>query len=81
VLELATGVSKVSFTDVAALIDPTSVKFRSLTAPAVKVLEQNYEYDVISDAKLLQKYLGQKIRVTTVKGDVSEGYLLGVAKT
>ncbi len=75
-LELRAGVGELKFTDVAALIDPTSVWFRSLTDPEVKVLEQNYEYDVINDAKLLQKYLGQKIRLTTVKGDNFEGYLV-----
>lgn len=77
VLELPSGVGELRFTDVAALIDPASVWFRSLTDPKVKVLEQNYEYDVISDAKLLQKYLGQKIRLATVKGETYEGYLVG----
>ena len=75
-LEIPTGVAELEFTDVAALMDPTSVWFRSLTNPKVKVLEQNYEYDVISDAKLLQKYLGQKIRLATVKGESYEGYLV-----
>lgn len=75
-LELPAGVGEVKFTDVAALIDPTSVWFRSLTDSKVKVLEQNYEYDVISQVKLLQKYLGQKIRLATVKGESYEGYLV-----
>ncbi|MGE5606679.1 MAG: hypothetical protein ACM3YE_13445 [Bacteroidota bacterium] len=76
-LELQAGVSELRFTDVAALIDPTSVWFRSLTDPKVKVLEQNFEYDIISDVKLLERYLGQKIRLVTVKGDNYEGYLNG----
>jgi hypothetical protein len=75
-LELPAGVGELRFTDVAALIDPASVWFRSLTDPKVKVLEQNYEYDVISDVKLLQKYLGRKIRLATVKGESYEGYLV-----
>lgn len=79
-LELPTGVGELRFTDVAALIDPTTVWFRSLTDPKVKVLEQNYEYDVISDVKLLQKYLGQKIRLVTVKGDNYEGFLVGAGE-
>ncbi|NLW47942.1 MAG: DUF4139 domain-containing protein [Firmicutes bacterium] len=76
ILELPLGLGELRFTDVAASIDPTSVWFRSLTDPKVKVLEQNYEYDVISDLKLLQKYLGEKIRLVTVKGDNYEGYLV-----
>lgn len=75
-LEIPAGMGELRFSDVAALIDPTSVWFRSLTEPKVKVLEQNYEYDVISDVKLLQKYLGQKIRLATVKGENYEGYLV-----
>ncbi len=75
-MDLPVGVGELRFTDVAALIDPTSVWFRSLTEPKVRVLEQNYEYDVISDTKLLQKYLGQKIRLATVKGENYEGFLV-----
>ena len=53
------GQNTVRFTDVASAIDPTSVKFSCLSAPgAVSVLEQNYEYDLISTDKLLGKYLG-----------------------
>lgn len=80
ILALPTGIGELKFTDVAALIDPTSVWFRSLTEPKVKVLEQNYEYDIISDVKLLQKYLGQKIRLATVKGDNYEGYLVSTGE-
>ena len=76
VLEVAAGLGTLKFSGVAALIDPTSVKFRSLSVPGVKVLEQNYEYDIISDLKLLEKYLGQKIRLSTVKGENYDGYLM-----
>ena len=76
VLEVAAGLGTLKFSGVAALIDPTSVKFKSLSVPGVKVLEQNYEYDIISDLKLLEKYLGQKIRLSTVKGENYDGYLM-----
>lgn len=75
-LDIPAGIGNLDFTDVSSLIDPTSVKFRSISIPAVKVLEQNYEYDVVSSEKLLQKYLGQKISVATLKGETIEGYLL-----
>lgn len=46
-------------------IDPTTVSFESLTAPdAATVLEQNYEYDLVSADKLLDKYLGKEVQVT-----------------
>ncbi len=76
-LDLSPGVNEVRFTDVAALIDPTSVHFRSLTDPAgTVVLEQNYEYDLVGSPKLLQKYVDQSIRVVTEDGKEYSGTLL-----
>jgi hypothetical protein len=61
---LKNGVNAVSVVDVAAQIDPTSVHFKSLTAPdAVSVLEQDFRYDLISQEKLLQRYLGKEIEL------------------
>jgi hypothetical protein len=61
---LKNGVNSVSVVDVAAQIDPTSVHFKSLTAPdAVSVLEQDFRYDLISQEKLLQRYLGKEIEL------------------
>jgi hypothetical protein len=38
------------------------VHFRSLTEPArVRVLEQNYEYDLLEPDKLLRKYVGREV--------------------
>jgi hypothetical protein len=52
----------IRFTDVASGIDPTTVTFESLTDPAgTSVLEQNYEYDVVSGTKLMEKYLGKNV--------------------
>ncbi len=56
-IPLAEGDDIVRYTDVATGIDPTTVSFESLTAPdAATVLEQNYEYDLVSADKLLDKY-------------------------
>ncbi len=61
---LKNGVNSVSVVDVAAQIDPTSVHFKSLTAPeAVSVIEQDFRYDLISQDKLLQRYLGKEIEL------------------
>src|SRR5262245_66516752 len=55
-VRLAVGTAEIWFMDVAARIDPTSVHLRSLTAPAgLRILEQNYEYDLLSSDKLLEK--------------------------
>jgi hypothetical protein len=76
-LELELGVNEVAFQDVAALINPTSVLFRSLTDPGgTIVLEQNYEYDIVGSQKLLQKYVDQDIELVTEDGSEYSGKLL-----
>jgi hypothetical protein len=61
-IDLAAGLSTLRFTDVASGIDPTTVSFTSLTDPAgTSVLEQNYEFDLVSSAKLLEKYLDKEV--------------------
>ncbi|HEV7299452.1 MAG TPA: hypothetical protein VGN72_08830 [Tepidisphaeraceae bacterium] len=54
----------IRFSDVASGIDPTTVTFESLTDPnGTSVLEQNYEYDVVSGNKLMEKYLGKEVTI------------------
>jgi hypothetical protein len=61
-LSLGSGRTELRFMDVAALIDPRTVHMLSVTAPrALQVLEQNYEYDLISPEKLLDKFIGRKV--------------------
>jgi len=62
-VQLAAGRSQLRFTDVAALIDPTTVTFTSLTDPATRVLEQNFQFDLVSTDKLLLKYIDRSITV------------------
>ena len=65
------------FRDVAKQIDPTSVHFKSLTDPAgTTVLEQNYEFDLVSADKLLDKYIDKKIAVVTKQGQKYDGTLM-----
>jgi len=54
---------QVKFTDVATRIDATTVHFKSLTDPKAKLLEQNYQYDLVSADKLLKKYIDKPIDV------------------
>ncbi|MEZ5531693.1 MAG: hypothetical protein R3E69_04865 [Steroidobacteraceae bacterium] len=62
-MQLAAGRSSVRYTDVAALIDPTTVSFQSLTDPATRVLEQNYQFDLIGMDKLLARYVDRPVTV------------------
>ena len=65
-LELPTGEGTLRFMDVASRIMPETVRVRSVDAPGTfAVLEQNYEYDLMDAGKLLDKYVGEKIRIVT----------------
>ncbi|MCC4771101.1 DUF4139 domain-containing protein [Methanosarcina sp. DH2] len=75
-LDLDTGVNRVEYTDVAALIDPTSVIFEDTKNKNTAVLEQNYEYDLVSSYKLLDKFLGKEITATEKEGETYTGTLL-----
>ncbi|MEJ2324817.1 MAG: DUF4139 domain-containing protein, partial [Nitrospirota bacterium] len=56
-ITLGRGEGELSFMDVASRIVPTSVHIKSLTDPGdLQVLEQYYEYDLLSPQKLLDKY-------------------------
>ena len=56
------GTTQVIVPDIPATIDGTSVHFRSLTDPSgVRVLEQNYQYDLVHPARLLERYLGREV--------------------
>jgi hypothetical protein len=63
-LKLAKGLVELSFKDVSANIQPETVRLHSLTNGALfEVLEQNYRYDLLTPAKLLEKYVGKQISV------------------
>jgi hypothetical protein len=68
-VKLASGRSTLKFSDVAALIDPTTVTFTSLTEPRTRVLEQSYQFDLVSTEKLLLKYIDRPIGVERRVGD------------
>ena len=75
-LEFNIGINRVEYTNVAALIDPTSVIFEDTRNKDTAVLEQNYEYDLVSGKKLLDKFLDKEITATEKEGSTYTGTLL-----
>ena len=78
--DIEKGLHPLRVSNVAALIDPTTVTFTSLDQPETRVLEQSFQFDLVSQAKLLQRYLGQRVTVEQPRGDsvdLVEGILLG----
>ncbi|MFH1011360.1 MAG: DUF4139 domain-containing protein, partial [bacterium] len=72
-MEFPKGTGEVSFRDVASQIDATSVHF---SAPGVQMLEQNFDYDLVGTAKLMQKYLDEQVQLITEDGHLFSGKLL-----
>jgi hypothetical protein len=69
-IHLSPGVFPLHFEDVAASINPATVHFRSLSEPArLSVVEQDYEYDLLEPAKLLQKYVGREVTLVRAEKD------------
>ena len=63
-VELPVGKGELWFMDVASGIMPVTVHAKSLNYPEkFSVLEQNYEYDLMNEQKLLDKYVGKKIKI------------------
>ena len=67
-VDLKTGLQSIWFEGVAAQIDPTTVHIRSIDAPdALSVIEQNFEYDLVSPDRLMEKYIGQTVELVTTR--------------
>jgi hypothetical protein len=74
-IPLKPGRNEVRFTDVAGLIDPTTVSFKSLSDPeGTRVVEQNFQFDLVSSDKLLQKYVDREITVEQSRGDSVDSF-------
>ena len=72
-IDFKSGVQELKFMDVAAKIDPTTVHIKSLiNESSLNVLEQNYEYDLLSPQKLLEKFVGQKVQLATINPETKK---------
>lgn len=63
-VEIPSGQGELRFMDVASRINPVTVHVKSVNSPELfAVIEQNYEYDLMNEKKLLDKYVGKKIKI------------------
>jgi hypothetical protein len=77
IIEFKPGIHELKFMDVAAKIDPTTVHIKSLiNGSSLTVLEQNYEYDLLSPQKLLEKFVGQKVQLATINPETKKEEIL-----
>ncbi len=64
---LATGTHHLAFRDVSARMRPETALLRSLThGSGLHVLEQNFDFDLLTPQKLLEKYTGKQVKLVTM---------------
>ncbi|NLG75698.1 MAG: DUF4139 domain-containing protein, partial [Xanthomonadaceae bacterium] len=59
-LDLAAGRSRLEFKDVSAMIRPETV---TLNASGVGIVEQNFDFDLLTPEKMMEKAVGQQVRI------------------
>ena len=62
-LDIARGRQRLEFQDVSAQIRPETV---SLAAPDIAIVEQNFDFDLLTPAKLIEKAVGHDVTVVRV---------------
>jgi len=65
------GEGTMRFMDVPSAINPRTVHLKPLGGADLSVLEQNYEYDLISPEKLMQKYVGKELEIVEQAEDLT----------
>lgn len=63
-IQLGSGQIALAFRDVSAQMRPETALLRSLTSPGkLSVIEQNFDFDLLTPQKLLEKYVGKSVNV------------------
>ncbi len=77
-LQMTQGAHSFNLVDIPTSIQPSSVLIES-RGNSFSVLEQNYEYDLVSATKVLEKSLNQQIRLLRPKAGELRGELISVS--
>ena len=73
-IKMMPGEQALRFADVATGIKPETVSLKSTSAPGtLHILEQNYEFDLISPSKLMEKYVGKQVSLVNFSNEVTTG--------
>lgn len=77
-LSLPAGVVRIEFRDVPARIDPVTLLVTAGDRAGFSLLEQNYEFDLLSRDRILEKYVGRDVAWLQEDGSRVTGTLLGM---
>ena len=65
--DVPSGAVELAFEDVTTQIRPETVHFKDLsTGQPIRVLEQNYRYDILAPTSLIQRYVGRTVTLVHV---------------
>ncbi|MGB5831959.1 MAG: DUF4139 domain-containing protein [Thiohalocapsa sp.] len=64
-LKLPAGRLELAFRDVSARIRPQTALLRDTDGGGLTVIEQNFDFDLLTPAKLLEKYVGRQVGLVT----------------
>jgi len=79
---LKRGANSYRFTDVAAKLDATTVRFLDQTDPrGTRLLEQNFLYDLVNQRSMLRRFVDRPIEFVDSGGTRHKGTLLGCQTT
>ena len=59
----ATGVNRLSLREVAAQMRPETALLRAASGAPLSLIEQNFDFDLLTPQKLLEKYVGREVSV------------------
>jgi hypothetical protein len=85
-VSLPDGTHALALREVSAQLRPETAQLRSVSHPnALALVEQNFDFDLLTPEKLLQKYIGRKVRVikthpTTGAEKVEEAQVLSATQ-
>lgn len=77
-IETRDGTFRLRYEDVPPGIDPASVWMQASDGKALRIVEQSYEYDLISKARLMEKYVGLDVGYRMEDGSLGTARLLSV---
>ena len=78
-VELPAGEVRLEFRDVPARIDPVTLLVSAGERGRFELLEQNYEFDLLSRERILEKYVGRDVAWIQEDGSRVQGTLLGMS--
>ena len=62
-VELPAGLTRLSLRDVAAQMRPETALLRAVSGQPLGLVEQNFDFDLLTPQKLLEKYVGREVTV------------------